>query len=459
MKKSDGYSILMVCAVRIVDYQPFLKGVAMQTEDYQIIRKTESRKLADFLCRQGQMLLPMVDLITQSQMAVDKLIDITGRATIEACLTLSAQELAGPKHPGKKAGDITWYGRQDATIPLSDRKLRVARPRLRRKGRGQDLEVDIPAYQAILENSSLGKRIMDILMKGISTRNYQDVIPDMAETVAVSKSNISREFIEQGEKTLRELCERQFADKDIVIVYIDGIQFGEIHVIVALGVDLQGYKHILGLREGASENAVVVKDLLTDLIARGLKAGRRRLFVIDGSKALRKAVDEVFGSDNPVQRCRIHKVRNVLGYLPDERKADVQSAMKAAFKLEANEGIAKLKKLSEWLRREYPSAADSLLEGLDEMFTINRLGLPSCLRRCLGTTNCIESPYSGVRRKTRRVTHWRDGLMAVRWVACALTAIEKRMKRIMGYQQLWMLEAALKESQPGKTVAMKERAA
>jgi hypothetical protein len=220
----------------------------------------------------------------------------------------SAQELAGPKHPGpvpgrcKKAGDIRWYGRQDATIPLSDRKLRVARPRLRHKGKGDDLEIDIPAYEAMLENSSLGKRVEDILMKGISTRNYKGVISQMAETVCVSKSNISREFIEQSEQTLRELCERNFADKDILIVYIDGIQFADFHVIVALGVDSQGYKHFLGLREGASENATIVKDLLTDLVNRGLKPGRRRLFVIDGSKALRKAIDEVFGSNNPVPR-------------------------------------------------------------------------------------------------------------------------------------------------------------
>lgn len=431
----------------------------MRNTNYQIISKTDSRKLADFLSQQGQLLLPMVSLITQAEMAVDELIDVTGRAAIEAVLNLSAQVLAGPKHPGKSIGEIRWYGRQDATIPLSDRKLRVARPRLRHKGRGPDLEVDIPAYEAMLSNSSLGRRILDILMKGISTRNYQAVIPQMAETVAVSKSNISREFIEQSEKTLRQLCERQFADLDILIVYIDGLRFGDIHVIVALGVDSQGYKHILGLREGASENAVVVKDLLTDLVGRGLKAGRRRLFVIDGSKALRKGITEVFGNDNPVQRCRIHKIRNVISYLPDERKADVGSAMRAAFKLEANEGITKLKKLSEWLNREYPSAADSLLEGIDEMFTINRLGLPSSLRRCLGTTNCIESPYSGVRSKTGRVTHWRDGRMAVRWVASALTAIEKRMKRIMGYQQLWILEGALKESQDEKNVAMKERVA
>lgn len=429
----------------------------MRNTDYQIISKTDSRKLSDFLSQEGQLLLPMVDLITQAQIAVDELIDVTGRATIEAVMTLSAQELAGPKHPGKKAGDIRWYGRQDATIPLSDRKLRVARPRLRRKGKSRQvgMEIDIPAYRAMLENSSLGKRILGILMKGVSTRNYKDVIPQMAQTVAVSKSNISRELIEQSEQTLRQLCERRYDDKDIMVVYIDGLEFGDICVIAALGVDSAGFKHILGLREGASENAVVVKDLLTDIVARGLNSSRRRLFVIDGSKALRKAIDEVFGSDNPVQRCRIHKTRNVLSYLPDDRKGDVRSAMRAAFKLDADDGIAKLKKLAEWLRREYPSAADSLFEGLDEIFTINRLGLPSSLRRSLGNTNAIESPYSGVRAKTGRVKYWRDGQMTLRWVASALDSIEKRMRRIMGYQQLWVLGASLKE----KTVATKDRAA
>jgi len=427
----------------------------MRNTQYQIISKTDRKKLTDFLFQNGQLLLPVLELITQSRAAVDELIDVTGRSAIEAVLNLSAQELAGAKHRGKSTGEIRWYGRQDATIPLSDRKLRVAKPRLRKKGNGVGMEIDIPAYQAILENSILGKRIEEILMKGISTRNYQGVIPQMAETVSVSKSNISREFIEQSEQTLKQLCERRYDDKDILIVYIDGIQFSEIHVIVALGVDSQGYKQFLGLREGASENAEVARDLLTDLVNRGLKPDRRRLFVIDGSKALRKAVDEVFGSDNPVQRCRSHKLRNVFGYLPDDRKSDVQSAMRAAFRLQANDGITKLKKLADWLGREHPSAANSLLEGLDEMFTINRLGLPSQLRRCLGTTNCIESPYSGVRAKTGRVKRWRDGQMALRWVASALGSIEKRMKRIMGYQQLWMLDASLKEN----SVAMKESAA
>jgi len=431
----------------------------MQKTEYQIISQNDSKKLTQFLCKEGQLLLPMVELITQAEMAIDELIGVTGRAAIEAVLTLSAQEIAGPKHPGKKNGDITWYGQQSTTIPLSNRKLRVDKPRLRHKGKGANKEVEIPAYEAILANSTLGRRILEILMNGISTRKYKTILPEMAETVGVSKSNVSREFVEASEQTLKELCERRFDDKDILIVYIDGIQFGQVHVIAALGVDSQGYKHVLGLREGASENATVVKDLLTDLVDRGLDPNRRRLFVIDGSKALRKGIDEVFGSDNPIQRCRNHKIRNVLGYLPDERKADVQAAMKAAFKLEADKGIAKLKKLAEWFSREYPSAAGSLLEGLEEMFTINRLGLPKSLRRCLSSTNVIESPYSGVRQKTGRVRRWRDGQMVLRWTASALLSIEKRMRRIMGYQQLWILEAALNELNEEKSVAMKEKVA
>jgi transposase-like protein len=281
----------------------------------------------------------------------------------------------------------------------------------------------------------------------------------MAETVAVSKSNLSREFIDASEQTLKSLCERRLEGKDILIVYLDGIQFGQTHVIVALGVDSEGYKHVLGLREGSSENATVVKDLLTDIVARGLEASRRRLFVIDGSKALRKAIDEVFGDKNPIQRCRNHKIRNVLDYLPQDRQETVRCAMKAAFQLSADQGMAKLKKLSEWLMQEYPSAAESLLEGLEEMFTINRLELPGSLRRCLASTNVIESPNAGIRQKTGRVTRWRDGQMVLRWTASALVELEKRMRRIMGYQQLWILAAKLQDHEEEQTVARKIKSA
>jgi len=424
----------------------------MHKQSYQIDSKADSRKIAEFLSKDGQLLLPFLELICNTEQAVDELIDVVGKAAIEAILLLSAEQVAGPKQPGKAHGQITWHGRQHGVVSLSERKLRVEKPHLRRKGPATGKEVSIPAYEAMLINSSLGKRILDILMKGVSTRKYESILPAMAETVGVSKSQISREFAAASEQQLKMLCERRFDDLDILIVYIDGIQFGDCHVIVAIGVDSGGSKHVLGLREGSSENSRVATDLLNDLVERGVKPDRLRLFVIDGSKALRCAIDAVYGSDNPVQRCRKHKVRNVLGYLPEEQKEQIKAAMQAAFLLDAEAGIKKLKQLARWLEQEYPSAAGSLLEGLDEMFTINRLGLPKALRRCLGSTNVIESPNSGIRSRTGRVKRWRDHAMVVRWVAASLMDMEKRFKRIMGYQQLWILDAKLKDMAEGDAV-------
>ena len=417
----------------------------MQKQLYQITDKVDSRKIAEFLSKDGQLLLPFLDLICNTEQAVDELINVVGKAAIESVLLLSARQIAGPKQPGKGTGDIGWHGRQSGVVSLSQRKLRVEKPRLRKKGRGIGKEVPIPAYEAMVMNSRLGSRILEILMKGVSTRKYKDILPDMADTVGVSKSQISREFIAASEQHLQQLCERRFDDKDILVIYIDGIQFGDCHVIVALGVDSGGYKHVLGLREGSSENSGVATELLNDIVERGVKPDRLRLFVIDGSKALRCAIDAVYGSKNPVQRCRNHKIRNVLGYLPDEQKDQAKCAMKSAFSMETNNGKQKLKQLAKWLEREYPSAANSLLEGLDEMFTINKLGLPKALRRCLGSTNVIESPNSGIRSRTRRVKNWQDYGMVVRWVAASLLDMEQRFKRIMGYQQLWILEAKLKD--------------
>jgi putative transposase len=417
----------------------------MQRQSYQIAKKADSRKIAEFLSKDGQLLLPFLELICNTERAVDELIDVAGKAAIEAVLLLSAQQLAGPKQPGKSHGDITWHGRQHGVVSLSERKLRVEKPRLRQKGPGAGKEVPIPAYEALIMNSRLGPRILSILMKGVSTRKYESILPAMAETVCVSKSQISREFAAASEQQLKTLCERRFGGLDILIMYIDGIQFGDCHVIVAIGVDSDGCKHVLGLREGSSENSRVATDLLNDLVERGVKPDRPRLFVIDGSKALRCAIDAVYGSENAVQRCRNHKIRNVLGYLPEDQREQVKCAMQAAFLLDADKGIKKLKQLVRWLEQEYPSAAGSLLEGLDEMFTINRLGLPKGLRRCLGSTNVIESPNSGIRSRTRRVKRWQDHAMVVRWVAASLLDMEKRFKKIMGYQQSWMLDAKLKD--------------
>jgi len=365
---------------------------------------------------------------------------------VEAVLTLSARGVAGDKHQGKPgSGEVCWHGAQRGRVTLSDRKLRVRRPRLRRKGRRKDGEVPIPAYEAMQSDLRLGERMLEILLAGVSTRKYARVIPEMAETVGVSKSSVSREFVEASEEELKDLCERRFDDVDIPVVYIDGIVLGKYHVIAAVGVDIGGHKHILGLADGATENAPVAKGLLEDLVERGVKPDRRRLFVIDGSKALRSAIDAVFGRKNPVQRCRSHKVRNVMGHLPDELKDSVKAVMKAAYRLDAKEGMARLKKQADWLQTEYPSAAASLLEGLDETFTVNTLGVPPTLRRCLVTTNLIENPHSGVRRGTRRVSRWKDGKMALRWAAAAFLDVEKRFRRIMGYRDLWTLKAILDE--------------
>jgi len=445
VEKSNGYSGLILCKIGPDKQLYFLKGVAMQKKLYQITDKVNSRKIAEFLSKDGQLLLPFLDLICNTEQAVDELIDVVGKAAIESVLLLSAQQIAGPKQPGKITGDIGWHGRQSGVVSLSERKLRIEKPRLRKKGKGLDKEVAIPAYEAMVMNSRLGSRILEILMKGVSTRKYKDILPDMADTVGVSKSQISREFITASEKHLQQLCERQFDDKIILAIYIDGIQFGDCHVIVALGVDSGGFKHILGLREGSSENSQVATDLLNNIVERGVKPDRLRLFVIDGSKALRCAIDAVYGSKNPVQRCRNHKIRNVLGYLPEDQKEQVKCAMKSAFSMEAKKGKQKLKQLAKWLEQEYPSAMSSLLEGLDEMFTINKLCLPKTLRRCLGSTNVIESPNSGIRSRTRRVKNWQDHGMVVRWVAASLLNMEQRFKRIMGYQQLWMLEEKLRE--------------
>lgn len=415
--------------------------------------------LAGLLAKDGQLLLPMLDLIENAQCAIDDLIDVMGRATIEAILLMSAAQVAGPKRQGKKSDrDVVYHGSQKGRVPLRERALNIEKPRLRKKNPkpGEPAEVDVPAYKAIREHGGLAERMLQILIAGVSTRRYEQVIPAMAETVGVSKSQVSRETIEAGERVLKGLAERDFSKHDVLAVWIDGVQLGAYHVICAVGVDAEGHKHVLGLREGATENAVVAKALLEDLVTRGLDPKRRRLFVIDGSKALRKAIDEVFGDGTPVQRCRNHKLRNVLGHLPEDQHDQAKSTLKAAFKLDAKEGTAKIEQYATWLERAWPGAAGSLREGLSEMFTINRLGLPSELRRCLGTTNLIDNGHSALRDRVRRVKHWQSGSMALRWTAVAFDAISRGFRRIMGYKHLWMLKAALEE--PSKDRSLVEQA-
>ena len=414
--------------------------------------KVNEQELAGYLARSGQILLPMVDLIEQCHLACDELIDVTGRAAIDAVLQLSANQAAGgPAQQGKRRpGEVVFHGRQPGQVMLSDRKLEVQRPRLRSKGRGGH-EVEIPAYAAMRNRKQLGARMLDILMRGVSTRNYKEVIPQMAETAGVSKSAVSRQIVEASEAEVEALLNRRFDELKLLVIYIDGLIFGDYTMIGAVGVDVQGNKHVLGIREGATENSTVITALLEDIVARGVDPQRKMLFVIDGSKALRAAINAVFGAHQPVQRCRAHKLRNVLDYLSREDRPQVKSVLRAAWKLPPKEGMARIKKLAAWLDQKYPSAASSLVEGLEECFTINRLDVPPSLYRCLATTNIIESPHAGVRIQTRRVTHWQNGSMVLRWMASAFLRTEKRFNKIMGYRDLWTLEAILNPAQHAST--------
>ena len=419
-----------------------------------------SRELADWLAKDGQLLVPLVELLEKGERAIDEVIDVMGRATVEAVLKMSAEQVAGPKEQGRRDADreLYWHGVQAGRVALKERQLRVAKPRLRKKRprAGESGEVEIPAYTALQGNRRLADRMLELMLHGVSTRKYEPVLPAMAEQVGISKSEVSRETIEAGTRVLQELAERDLSELDVLVVYLDGIQFADYHVLAAVGVDADGRKHVLGLCGGASENTTVTISLLEDLVTRGLRADRRRLFVIDGAQALRKAIGQVFGSSHLVQRCRNHKLRNVLGHLPKEQQEQARSTLRAAWKLDAEEGIRKLEQYASWLEREWPSAAASLREGLAELFTVNRLGLPQSLRRCLTTTNIIDSSHAGVRQHTDRVSRWRNEEMAVRWAAVTFRETEKHYRRITGYEHLWMLKAHLDEEKDGVLAGMQK---
>jgi putative transposase len=424
---------------------------------YHIVTRAtkESAGIIEQFCQaNGQILLPLVNLIQSASGMVETVIHEIGIQTLQTILTLSAEEVAGKRTPGKSSGDIRWHGTQQGQVKLPDRKLRLKRPRLRHKTEG---EVKVPAYEALKSNEGLAERMLGALLRGISTREYREVLPEMANTVGVSRSSVSRQAMEASEEQLKQLQERRWDDIEILVIYIDGQRFGSHHILSAVGVDREGKKHILGIEPGATENAAAVKRLLTRLREHGLATDRKYLFVIDGAKALRAGIDEVFGSDQPVQRCRNHKIRNVLDELPEEQHGQTLNLMRAAWKVHtAEEGEKRLEQLARFLEHDYESAARSLREGMAEMFTLQRLQIPPSLHKCLATTNIIESPQGGVQRRTDNVTRWRDADMVERWVASAWLLTEKHFRRIDGHNDLWALATILGRKTETKTNVSKQ---
>ena len=427
---------------------------------YHIVTRAarESAAVIEQFCQtNGQILLPIVNLIQNASQVVETVIHEVGHQMLEQILVLSAEQVAGARSPGKASGDIRHHGSQPGCVQLADRKVKVKRPRLRHKTEG---EVKVPAYEALRQDRGLGQHMLGALLRGVSTREYQEVLPQMAETVGVSRSAISRKAVEASAEQLKQLQERRWENVEILVIYIDGQRFGDHHILSAVGVDAEGKKHILGIESGATENAASVKRLLIRLRDQGLSTDRKYLFVIDGAKALRAAIEEVFGGDQPVQRCRNHKLRNVVDELPKEQQGQALNLMRAAWKVKtAEEGEKRLDQLARFLERDHESAARSLREGMKEMFTLQRLKIPESLHKCLATTNIIESPQGGVERRTHNVTRWRDADMVQRWVASAWVLTEKHFRRIDGHADLWALAAILGRETKSTTQPSKEKVA
>ena len=366
-----------------------------------------------------------------------------GLKAVYGLLAESVVELCGPRHSRRETEAPRRWGSQGGELVLGGRRVKLMRPRVRQGGR----EVVVPAYARFQDEDPLHERALEQMLVGVSTRKYRRSLESFpgVEASGTSKSAVSRRFVAATAKRLATLLGKSLLGIEWVAVMIDGLRFGKHVIVVALGIDAQGYKHVLGLRAGATENATVCKDLLVDLRERGLPDDRHLLFVLDGAKALRKAVRDVFGDRALVQRCQVHKQRNVTEYLPDSLRPRIAAALGQAWRADQHElARRQLQNLANTLAEDHPSAAASLREGLEETLTVKRLGLHGRLERTLATTNPIENLNGSVRRVAGRVRRCRSGKMALRWVAAALLEAEQGFRRIRGYRDLPKLVAALR---------------
>ena len=369
-----------------------------------------------------------------------------GLQVMQSLMEADVTVLAGPKGKHNMTRTAVRHGRESGSVTLGGRRVPVTRPRVRAADGAAELP--IPSYQLFTSTEFLGKMAMEKMLAGLSTRRYpvglEPVGPSITETsTATSKSAVSRRFVAMTETALAELLAQDLSGLDLVALMIDGVHFAETCCIVALGIDIEGNKHPLALVEGSTENATLVTGLLVGLRERGLDVIRPMLVGLDGSKALRKAVVDVL--DRPViQRCQLHKVRNVKDHLPQRLRSSVGHRMTDAYHAgSALEAEAALLALAKELDRTHPGAAASLREGLDETLTVLRLGVPPTLARTLRSTNAIESMISVCREHAANVKRWRDGQMALRWCAAGMVEAGKQFRRVNGHLHLPSLRAAL----------------
>jgi putative transposase len=391
-----------------------------------------------------QLPLPLLDVLADTRTAFFGLCLDAGQQVLRTMMEQDRAQLCGPRHvphPGRRAYRS---GSTRGEITLGGRRILV--PRLRaRSVAGHELA--LPSFMYAAGRDPLDARTLEAIALGVTTRKYRralDPLPAGTRERAVCKSSVSRRFVALTKAQVATWLARPLDDLAVRVIFIDGLHFREHVILIALGVDLQGHKHVLALHEGTTENATVGKALLTDLRERGLDLDRPILFVIDGGSGLRKALRETCGTTAIIHRCQVHKRRNVLEHLPETIRPRVRRVLDEAYGLDdATLAKRRLEQLAAGLERTHPGAAASLREGLDEALTLQRLGVTGALYRTLRSTNAIENLNGGVGRFTHNVRRWRDGPMLVRWIATALQDVRQGFRRIRGYRDLPALIRAL----------------
>ncbi|MCA1836842.1 MAG: IS256 family transposase [Actinobacteria bacterium] len=383
----------------------------------------------------------------------------TGLQVLTALMEQDVTARCGVKGRHDATRTATRHGHGAGSVALGGRRVPVVRPRMRASdGSG---ELPVPAYELFSQTEVLGRMAMERMLAGLSTRRYRVGLEPVGTRVersatATSKSAVSRRFVTATETALAELLAADLSGLDLVALMVDGVHFAEHCCVVALGIDIDGVKHPLSLVEGSTENATLVTDLLVSVRERGLDVTRPILVVIDGSKALRRAVVDVF--DHPViQRCQLHKTRNVQDRLPKKLRSVVAKRMRAAYHAQtALAAQAQLESLAGELDRTHPGAAASLREGLEDTLTVLRLDVPPTLARTLRSTNCVESMIEICRDHSRNVKRWRDGQMALRWCAAGMVEAGTQFRRVNGHLHLRTLRTALQRQVAADNAAANE---
>lgn len=392
-----------------------------------------------------QLPIPTLSVLLDARTAFHELCIETGCEVLRTMMEADREAICGPKGGHDTERRAVRGGSAPSRVRLGGRQIALSRLRVR----SASGEVPLASFTWAASQDPLNAHTLEAMAAGVSTRRYERTLDPLAQQMqqtAVSKSAVSRRFVALSQKRLEGFMSRALDGLDVRIVMIDGKVFKKHCIVVALGIAGDGKKHVLGLREGSTENSRMVTDLLTDLVDRGVSNEQPTLFVIDGAKALRKAIRDVFGDEHGVvQRCQVHKLRNVLDYLPDEMQPSVERSMKQAWNVDCAElGERQLHRLASSLEREHPSAAASLREGLEETLTIQRLGVRGSLLRTLRTTNPIENLNGSIASYTRNVKRWSGGgSMIRRWVASALCEAERRFRRVRGYREMPPLINAL----------------